>query len=91
MFDQGVVRLTLQPGPTFDVDAIDLEPLNNPTNIDDVISQNKRKPLRTLPREILQQFHITFTWADQAIGGTNGRAGSQHGESHSTSETNSTN
>ncbi len=32
--------LTLQPGPTFDVDAIDLELPNNPANIDDVIPQN---------------------------------------------------
>ncbi len=32
--------LTLQPGPIFDVDAINLEPPNNPTNIDDVIPQS---------------------------------------------------
>ncbi len=72
-FDQVGWTVTLLPNRATDgdVDTVAFEPPQQPTTIDGVVPKDMNRELRDRLQETLRPFHITFTWAGQAIVRTN--------------------
>ncbi len=66
--DGGTVNLRPTQVTDVDVDAVAVEPPQQPTTIDDVLPKDMKHELRERLRENLRPFYTTFTWSDQAIG-----------------------